>query len=339
MLQFRTQGYNGTAVKYSPFFDNKLAVSTSANYGLVGNGRLYILSIQPDGQITTDITFDTQDGLFDLAWSEVHENHVVTANGDGSLKLFDSTVGQFPVMQWKEHQREVFSTSWNLVEKTTFLSSSWDGFVKVWNPQRRQSLISLNTNKPGFKSNCAYQATFNPHNKEMLTTVNANGYVQVYDLRLGNPKVSDFLAHGGFEILTCDWNKYRPTVIATGGVDKTVKVWDLRMVDNGMVSSPTASPVPLNQFLGHEFAVKKIVWSPHDGSELLSCSYDMSARVWNDYTFGDGQFNRFKKNQSRAFNRHREFVVGADYSLWGEPGWCATVGWDEMVYVFDSKRL
>lgn len=49
MLRFRTEGYNGSAVKYSPFFDNRLAVSTSANFGLVGNGRLFILELTPNG--------------------------------------------------------------------------------------------------------------------------------------------------------------------------------------------------------------------------------------------------------------------------------------------------
>lgn len=49
MLEFRTQGYNGYAVKYSPFFDSRLAVSASMNFGLVGNGRLYILNLTPNG--------------------------------------------------------------------------------------------------------------------------------------------------------------------------------------------------------------------------------------------------------------------------------------------------
>jgi WD40 repeat protein len=31
-----------------------------------------------------------------------------------------------------------------------------------------------------------------------------------------------------YEILTCDWNKYNDCVIATGSVDKTVKLWDIR---------------------------------------------------------------------------------------------------------------
>lgn len=49
MLEFHTKGFSGSAVKYSPFFDNRLAVTASANYGLVGNGRLYILELTPNG--------------------------------------------------------------------------------------------------------------------------------------------------------------------------------------------------------------------------------------------------------------------------------------------------
>ena len=37
----------------------------------------------------TDGSFDTQDGLYDVAWSEVNENQLVTASGDGALRLFD----------------------------------------------------------------------------------------------------------------------------------------------------------------------------------------------------------------------------------------------------------
>lgn len=33
--------------------------------------------------------YDTQDGLYDVAWSESHENQLVTASGDGSIKLWD----------------------------------------------------------------------------------------------------------------------------------------------------------------------------------------------------------------------------------------------------------
>jgi len=75
--------------------------------------------------------FDTQDALYDTAWSESNENQIVVACGDGSVKLFDISLNDFPVQSWQEHNREVYSVAWNLVSKDTFCSSSWDGTIKV----------------------------------------------------------------------------------------------------------------------------------------------------------------------------------------------------------------
>jgi peroxin-7 len=120
----------------------------SQNFGLVGNGRLHIMGLGSNGVSVEKMyaspssshqlcfadywySFDTQDALYDTAWSESNENQLVAASGDGTVKLYDITVNQFPVMQWQEHTREVYSVSWNLVSKDTFCSSSWDGTIKV----------------------------------------------------------------------------------------------------------------------------------------------------------------------------------------------------------------
>lgn len=374
MLSYRTVGYNGYGVGYSPFFDNKLAVATAANYGLVGNGKLFILGIDSTGHIREDIAWETQDGLFDLAWSEVHENQVATASGDGSVKLFDLTVPQFPVMNYKEHQREVFSVNWNLVDKVNFVTLSWDGTIKVWAPNRQQSLLTLSpevdyttiasnvattakptvpishTSPPGQvdTTKCIYNAAFSPHSPLTVISCTGASHVHIWDIRAPKPLQLDFVAHGGLECLSCDWNKYKPTVIASAGTDKAVRVWDLRMITKidlpnlhlPMPAYHMRGPTPLNELLGHEFAVRKVTWSPHSGKELLSASYDMSARVWNDQSDERARFLNSKASGCKGVMRkHREFVIGCDYSLWGEPGWAATTGWDEMVYVWDTKRI
>jgi len=97
-------------------------------------------------------SFDTQDGLYDVAWSEVHENQLVTGSGDGSLKLWDITLAvsrpcrahhsqadtlqDHPIRMWAEHQREVFSVDWNNLKKEMFASSSWDASVRVVSRRR-----------------------------------------------------------------------------------------------------------------------------------------------------------------------------------------------------------
>lgn len=378
MLSFRTRGYNGYGVKYSPFFDNKLAVATAANYGLVGNGKLFILGIDNAGNIHQENSWETQDGLFDVAWSELNENQVVVASGDGLVKMFDLKVGQFPVMNFKEHQREVFSVSWNLVDKVNFVTLSWDGTIKVWSPNRQDSLVTLSPDhaaqssssvdavaaaggrnlappmshknqQPGVSTaHCIYNASFSPHSPLTIISCSGASHVNVWDIRAPKPLQLDFVAHGGQECLSCDWNKYKPTIIATGGTDKSVRVWDLRMI--ALIDLPTPNsllpayhtrgPTPLNEFLGHDFAVRKVTWSPHSGKELMSVSYDMTARVWVDQSDERARFLNNATSGCRGVMRnHREFVIGCDYSLWGDPGWAATTGWDEMVYVWDSKRL
>lgn len=70
--------------------------------------------------------------MYDVAWSELNENQVAVACGDGSVKLFDLASGSNgPVQNFQEHTREVYATSWNLVTKDTFVTSSWDGTIKL----------------------------------------------------------------------------------------------------------------------------------------------------------------------------------------------------------------
>lgn len=430
MLSYRTQGFNPYSVAYSPFYDSKIAVSAAANFGLVGNGRLYVLDLTETGQIAPQAIFDTQDGLFDLAWSEINENQVVASSGDGTIKLFDLTTatppqpGQnqtkinFPLQVYKEHTREVFSVNWNLVQKHLFCSASWDGTIKVWSMDRGTSIAtfvapiadhsSSNTpqsiqqqqhaapkshvHAPGSGGQSAiavgsgpgpgagagavgtapasiHAAMFSPHDPNIIASVHADSHIRIWDTRAFPSLTHDFLGHGGVEALTVDWNKYRPTVLATGGVDKVIKVWDLRMAPNistnnqidarGSTNGGTGVPIgqgpsyvqhsiiaPINELLGHDYAVKRVIWSPHAADTLISTSYDMTARVWRDLTAsGDNSLAGGSRYMSRlnhgsgilnTFNNHTEFVMGADWSLWGEPGWVATVGWDEMLYAWKA---
>lgn len=71
MLEYRTQGFQGYAVKYSPFFDNRIAVAASANYGLVGNGRLYILELTPHGIQPLKRYFTVNHGTWHMLTSQL----------------------------------------------------------------------------------------------------------------------------------------------------------------------------------------------------------------------------------------------------------------------------
>ncbi|KAG7287891.1 hypothetical protein NEMBOFW57_007408 [Staphylotrichum longicolle] len=315
MLEFRTPGFNPYAVKYSPYYDSRLAVATSANYGIVGNGRLFVLGLGPAG-IQAEKAFDTNDALYDLAWSEINENQLVVACGDGSLKLFDLATGDFPVMNFAEHKREAFSVCWNPIAKDSFLSSSWDGTIKIWSPSRPTSLKTLPV------GNCTYSAAFSPTNPAIISCGPTL------------PLLSTGQTFAGAvpsEILTHDWNKYRDTVVATGGVDRVVRTFDIR--------NPAGGPVGV--LLGHEYAVRRLAWSPHASDVLASASYDMTVRVWSDASSApQPQPNTIPVgNQLGVMNRHSEFATGVDWCLFGTGGWLASAGWDQRVLVWDAHTL
>lgn len=343
MLSFRSHGYAGYGVRYSPFFDSKLAIATAANFGLVGNGRLYVLDITATGQIVPQIHFDTQDGVFGLAWSELNENQILAGCGDGSLKLFDINAPRFPLRAFnQEHTRDVSSVNWNMVDKNIFASASWDGSIKIWTPERLESITTFSTpllaeppavplpnttttsNQSSARSPSIYEAKFSPHASTLLASAQWDSSVQLWDMRAPQtPTLRLDRAHSGLECLTLDWNKYRPTVLLSAGVDKLVKVWDTRN-----------TKMPANEFVGHEFAVRNAAWSPHAPDIALSTSYDMTARVWHDQTTHRRGANM--NRQINLFDKHTEFVVGCDWSLWGEPGWVATIGWDETLYAWKA---
>lgn len=352
MLSFKTQGYSGYSVAYSPFFDSKIACATAANFGLVGNGRLYILDIGGDGVIRPQNQFDTQDGLFSLAWSELHENHIVTSAGDGSIRLFDIMSDKpFALQLFLEHSREVFSVNWNMVDKNLFCTASWDGNIKVWSPVSTSSIMTLtavpnltaapqsaiplvkNSSHPAYpagKSHCVYSAKFSAHNPTQIASAHSDSGLRLWDTRQGsNPQVAIPDAHSGQECLTLDWNKYRSTILASGGVDKSIKIWDIR--------NPRS---PLNVLFGHELAVRSVEWSPHVGDLILSTSYDTTARVWQDTSASPTPYNPRAepiKGLRHVFNQHSEFVIDCDWSLWGQKGWVATVGWDEMLHIWKAS--
>lgn len=80
------------------------------------------------------------------------------------------------------------------------------------------------------------------------------------------------------EVLSIDWNKYRPLTLASGGVDKVVNVWDCRMIKPGELNQVGGARE--TQLFGHEYAVRKVQWSPHRAEVLATASYDMTCRVF-----------------------------------------------------------
>jgi len=326
----QTPGFAHYSLSWSPFIPSRLAIASSANYGLVGNGRLHIVYSE-QGALRLDRSFDTQDGLYDLAWSELHENQVVIASGDGSIKLFDITLNELPIRIWHEHGREVFSVDWSNTQKDRFVSSSWDGNLKIWTPELPRSLTTIHAH-----TTCAYQALFSPHEPDIVASCSTDGTIRIFDLRapvsatsLTQPLTLPQLTvpASSSEVLSIDWNKYLPWTLVSAGVDKSVKVWDCRMIKSVGSAGGGVGGACTYEMPGHEYAIRKVQWSPHRPDLLASAGYDMTCRIWTT--------TPPRNTSSLIFiqDAHTEFVSGCSWALY-EEGLIASCSWDFRVLLF-----
>jgi len=125
-------------------------------------------------------------------------------------------------------------------------------------------------------------------------------------------------AHG-FEVLAADWCKYNDCIIATGSIDKSIKVWDIRHTQRELAT-----------LFGHSYAVRRVMFSPHAESVIASCAYDMSVKLWDYRAPEDAML--------RSWDHHSEFAIGLDFSLQHE-GLMASTGWDEWTYVWHQDGM
>lgn len=237
----------------------------------------------------------------------------------------DMVVQEFPLRSWREHSKEVFSVCCNIHDKTTLATASWDGTVRLWHPERSQSLQTL-PQGPG----CVYQADFSPHDGHMLATVSADGLLRVWDLRAAAAQgaVASVVSNHGEESLCLDWAKYSTHTLVSGGVDTRVMVWDLRALHQ-----------PRAECIGHRFAVRTVRTSNHRPNVLASGGYDMSVRIWEAPIADDSpqaDVVGVRAAPRFQFDQHTEFVTSVDWSLWGDGSWIASAGWDEAVHVFQT---
>ncbi|GBG77177.1 hypothetical protein CBR_g23503 [Chara braunii] len=302
---FKT-AYNGYSVKFSPFLETRLAVATSQNFGIIGNGRQYVLELSPEG-IRELLAFDTADGLYDCCWSEENENILISASGDGSIKVW-----------WRSHSLlsrisnghgQQYSVDWNIVRKDAFVSGSWDDTIKLWSLDMPRSLRTFREH-----TYCVYAATWNPKHADVFASASGDCTARVWDVR--DERSSLVIPAHKFEILSCDWNKYNDCVLVTGSVDKTIKVWDIRNLAQEMT-----------MLQGHTYAVRRVKCSPHRENLIASCSYDMTMCLWDFWATEDALIARY--------DHHTEFAVGIDMSTLVQ-GLLASTAWDETVYVWQE---
>lgn len=253
------------------------------------------------------------DGLYDCCWSESNEHILVSACGDGAVKVWDVNIppAANPIRSYEEHGHEVHGVSWNMVRRDRFISASWDNSIKLWSLEAPVSLQTFQEH-----TYCCYAAAWNPTNGEVFASASGDCHVKLWDIRQRGSTLT-YRAHD-FEVLTLDWSKYEEGKVVTGSIDSTLRVWDLRFPNK-----------PLRVLPGHKYAVRRVVCSPHFSNLVASISYDMSVALW------DMQAPLQANPLIKQWHHHTEFGCGLDLSVLVAGLW-ASSGWDQLVYTWQQ---
>ena len=161
-------------------------------------------------------------------------NFVLTGNDGGTISLYNFANkidgGKFyPIKRMQAHDSIITHVQWYPADNGAFISSSLDGSLLVWDAS---SLCTAGAFEVEDKIFCAQMRVDAAHN--MIAVGTNKPDVRLCDLNSGS--FCQVLRHGS-PVYALDWSPQGAHILATGTMDGSVKVWDIRQSGYGPLIS------------------------------------------------------------------------------------------------------
>ncbi|CAN8021181.1 unnamed protein product [Ixodes persulcatus] len=223
----------------------------------------------------------------DVVWNVVEDHILATAATNGAVvtwNLNKSTRSKQDIV-FQDHKRTVNKVCFHPSEAHILLSGSQDGTMKCFDIRKREAASTFLSSSESVRD-----VQFCPHHHFVFVAVQENGNVQLWDLRRADKCERQFTAHSG-PVFTCDWHPDDRRLLATGGRDKAIKIWDIS-------SKPT-----LSQCIQTIASVAHIKWRPQRKYHIANSSLvvDCSINIWD---------TRRPYVPFAAFTEHKDVATG-----------------------------
>lgn len=219
-------------------------------------------------------------------YNPLHSSLVATHGVGGELYVFDRDAhpatpetDEFrPDVVLTGQTQEGYGLAWCDKQDGLLLSASEDATVCLWDvaaAEGRRTLEPLKTFRD--HTSVVEDCAFDPNSAERFASVGDDSKLYVWDTRQARPALSTVAGEG--EVNALSWNSFSGgLVLATGGADKVVRVWDVRSL---------ASPV--HALERHEEQVLGLAFSPTEPAALASASADRRVILWDLSRIGEEQ--------------------------------------------------
>lgn len=185
-----------------------------------------------------------------------------------------------PFFSYAKHGTEGFALDWSTVAVGHLASGDCHGRIHLWSPRadgtyavtKAYDTSDLEGANPS--SSSVEDLQWSPSESTVLASAECGGYVRIYDSRAPHRAMLSHKIHlTGSDVNVLSWNPLVHNLLATGGDDGALCVWDLRHFSN-------PKPKPLARFTPHTTPINAVEWHPTDES-MLAASDDRGAYVYD----------------------------------------------------------
>lgn len=299
------------------------------------------------------------DTIWRLAYSP-DDSLLASTSADGTVRLWEVNTGLLVMVLPRSHANWVWSIAWS-PDGSRLCTGGSDARILVWDAAevvsraRRVAALSERAEMdPSWAQAAAQEAEqaaqnnyplvywqaheksvhdlfFAPSETRMLVSVGAEGSLAVWDADTGALDCR-LMGHIG-PVYTCAVSPANSELVATGGEDHTVRLWDLRDVEPNTQAAKQSREKAIGLNLahftlkGHEGAVSMVRFSV-DGKLLASASKDCDIRIWVP--------NLENPVLCAKFNAHEAWIRDIAWSF--DQTYLFSASSDGMVYAWEVPK-
>ncbi|KAL5577609.1 hypothetical protein UlMin_019308 [Ulmus minor] len=214
-----------------------------------------------------------------------NSNVIATKSVKPEVYLFDiSKHPTEPDLKLMGHTTEGFGLSWSKFKHGHLLSGSFDGHICLWDinvTPRNKTLEAMNIFKihEGEGVEGVQDVDWNLKNENIFGSVGADNCLNICDLRKPADSLPTLSVVGHENIVTSlAFNPYNEYLVATGSIDETVKLFDIRKFYK-----------PVHTLTSHKDSVYQIGWNPKEETIIASSDHGRRLLVWDLSRIGEVQ--------------------------------------------------